>query len=110
MALKTSQVYRTLQKKTLVFGFEIVDLFAVFLVLAFLNLILKTVAYKFIWTWGPALSLALFLRIGKAGKPENYLLHLVRFYFLPSVFAAFPMAPRRSRFISMDKGNKHDSQ
>lgn len=103
MALKTSQVYRALQKKTLVFGFEIVDLFAVFLLLAFLNLILKTVAYKFIWTWGPALGLALFLRIGKAGKPENYLLHLARFYFLPPVFSAFPLSHPRGRFIQTKK-------
>jgi hypothetical protein len=106
VALKTSEVYRALQKKTLVFGFEIVDLFVVFSLLAFLNLILRGVAYKFIWTWGPAMGLALFLRMGKAGKPENYLLHLARFYFLPPVFSAFPLAPRRGRFIHLRKGKQ----
>lgn len=104
MALKTSEVYRCLEKKTLVFGFEIVDLFAVFLVLAVLNLIFKGVPYKFFLTWGPAMGLGLVLRLSKAGKPENYLLHLVRFYFLPVVFSAFPLAPRRSRFIAAKKG------
>ena len=76
MALKTSQVYRCLEKKMLIFGFEIVDLFAIFSFLAFLNLVMQGVPYKFCVTWGPAMALAIFLRLGKAGKPENHLLHL----------------------------------
>ena len=99
MALRTSEVYRCLEKKTLVFGFEIVDLFVIFLVLAILNFVLRGVPYKFFLTWGPAFCLAGFLKLGKAGKPENYLLHLARSYFSPVVWSAFPLAPRRSRFI-----------
>ncbi len=98
MALRTSEVYRCLEKKTLVFGFEIVDLFVVFSSLAVLNFVFRGFPYKFFLTWGPALGLALFLRLGKAGKPENYLLHLARAYLSPVVFSAFPLAPRRARF------------
>lgn len=101
MALRTSEVYRCLEKKTLVFGFEIVDLFIVFSVLAILNFVFRDVPYKFFLSWGPALSLALFLRIGKAGKPENYLLHLARSYFQPTIFSAFPQAPKRIRFVTI---------
>ena len=103
MALKTSQVYRCLDKKTLVFGFEIVDLFVVFSLLAVLNLILRGLPYKFLLTWGPAVALALFLKIGKAGKPDNYLLHLARFYFSPVLYSGFGLAPRRVRFIKKGK-------
>jgi hypothetical protein len=103
MALKTSQVYRCLDKKMLVFGFEIVDLFAIFSFLATLNFLLQGVPNKFLFTWGPALALAIFLRIGKAGKPENYLLHLARSAFAPTILSAFPLAPRRKRFISKGK-------
>lgn len=103
MALKTSQVYRCLEKKMLIFGFEIVDLFAIFLFLAVLNFMLRGVPYKFFLTWGPAMALAIFLRLGKAGKPENYLLHLARFYISPIVLKAFPLAPRRRRFTLKGK-------
>lgn len=99
MALRTSEVYRCLEKKTLVFGFEILDLFVVFSCLALLNFVLRGVPYKFVFTWGPSAALALGLKFGKAGKPENYLLHLVRFYLMPVVFSAFPLSPRRARFV-----------
>lgn len=103
MALKTSEVYRCLDKKTLVFGFEILDLFLVFLVLAVLNFVLGQVPYKFFWTWGPSLVLGLALRIGKAGKPDNYLMHLVRYHFSPGILTAFDLAPDRMKFISFKK-------
>lgn len=103
MALKTSRVYRCLEKKMLIFGFEIIDLFAIFSFLATLNFFLQGVPYKFLFTWVPALGLALFLRLGKAGKPENYLLHLARFYLTPTVFGAFPLAPRRKQFLAKGK-------
>ena len=104
MALKTFDVYRCLDKKALVFGFEIVDLLAVFIFLSVLNFLFRGLPYKFFITWVPAASLALFLRLGKAGKPENYLLYLVRFHLLPVVFSSFPLAPRRVRFPKDLKG------
>jgi hypothetical protein len=108
MALRTSEVYRCLEKKTLVFGFEIVDLFIVFSVLAILNFVLRGVPYKFFLSWGPALSLAVFLRLGKSGKPDNYLLHVARSYFWPVVWSAFPLAPKRSRFVPDKKKGSHE--
>jgi hypothetical protein len=98
MALKTSVVYRCLEKKTLVFGFEIVDLFIVFSCLAALNFLMRGLPYKFFLSWGPAATLALGLRLGKRGKPENYLLHLARSHLSPLVFSAFPLGLTRSVF------------
>lgn len=108
MSLKTSEVYRCLDKKTEIFGFEIVDLFVVFVCLAILNLVFGHIAYKFFWTWGPTVGLAAFLRISKAGKPENHLLHLARHLFTPTVFSAFPLVLERklasSQFVDKPKG------
>jgi len=106
VALKTSDVYRCLEKKTTVFGFEIVDLFAVFLVLAVLNFFLSAMPYRFFLTWGTASALALTIRLGKAGKPDNYILHLLRFQFSNEYLSAFPLAPRRRRFLKT-KGRTH---
>jgi hypothetical protein len=92
-----------LEKKTLIFGFEMLDLFAVFLLLALSDFVFSGLRYKALWTWTPALALALFLRISKAGKPENYLLHWVRFHFSPGVFSAFPLAPKRKRFADSSR-------
>ncbi len=107
MALKTSKVYRCLEKKTLVFGFEIVDLFVIFSVLAVLNFILQGMPYKFFLSWGPAIALSIFLRVAKSGKPENFLLHLVRSYFEPTIYSAFPLAKRRRYFISHENRGSH---
>ena len=97
MALKTSKVYRCLEKKTLVLGFEIVDLFLVFSLLATLNFFLGSVSYKFFLTWGPAIALGLGLRILKRGKPDNYLGHYLQFQFSPGAFSCFSLAPKRKK-------------
>ncbi len=110
MGLKTSPVYRCLDKKSMVFGFEIVDLFLVFMVLAFLNFILGSVQYKFFFTWGPSVALALFIRLMKRGKPENYLQHLAKFYFNSRVFFAFERAKKRTVFKNYNKGTRHEQK
>lgn len=99
MALKTSEVYRCLEKKTLIFGFEILDLFLVFAVLAILNLLFGKVPYKFFFTWVPAMGVGLFLRMIKAGKPDQFLTHWIKFQFTPGILSAFRLAPNRRRFI-----------
>ncbi len=103
MALKTSEVYRCLEKKTLVFGFEILDLFLVFAALAVLNLLFGKLPYKFLFTWGPALALGVFLRVVKAGRPDNFLAHWLKFQFSPGVLSAFSLAPPRRRFLRKGK-------
>lgn len=110
MGLKTSPVYRCLDKKSMVFGFEIVDLFLVFTVLAFLNFLLGSIQYKFFFTWGPSLALALFIRIMKRGKPENYLQHLLKFYFDSKVQFAFGRANKRTVFKNYNKGISHEQK
>jgi len=104
MGLKTSTVYRCLDKKSMVFGFELVDLFLIFSVLAFLNFVMGSIQYKFFFTWGPSLALALLIRLMKRGKPENYLQHLAKFYFDERVLYAFGKAKKRVVFKTYKKG------
>ena len=101
--LKTSEVYKCLDKKTLIFGFEMFDLFLVFSVLAMLNFVLSGIQWKFAFTWVPAISLAIFLRLSKAGKPENYLMHFLRYHFAPGILQCFPLAERRRYFVTKFK-------
>ena len=79
MTLKTTTVSRCLHRKLQIAGFEIFDLLLVFFVLSILHLIFGRTDHKLLAVWLPAAILAAILRIGKHGKPENYLLHWIRY-------------------------------
>ena len=79
MALKTTQISRCLDKKLQIAGYEIPDLLAIFFLLSILNFMFGRTDMKLVLVWLPTISLAALLRIGKRDKPDNYLIHLVRF-------------------------------
>jgi hypothetical protein len=92
MAVDVTPVSRSLDKKLLILGFELVDLLAVFLFLALLNFFFGGGGVvSLALTWLPPLALALLLKYGKRGKPDNYLLHLTRFHFNPGIYSAFQL-------------------
>ena len=68
--------------------------------LAVLNLLFGASDNKFFVVWLPPLLLAVILRYGKKGKPENYLIHLIRYQFSSGIYCAFkeakenPLPPR----------------
>lgn len=80
---------KCLDKKLLIFGFEVADLLVIFMTLAVLNLLFGKTDQKLLLVWLPPILIAAVLKFGKKGKPENYLLHLLRFQFLPGRFCAF---------------------
>lgn len=90
MALKVTPVSQCLEKKLQVMGFEIPDLLFVFFLLSILNFLFGTTSAKLFLVWFPTLAVALTIRIGKRGKPDNYLLHLGKFWMRPKVLWAFP--------------------
>jgi len=90
MALKTVPVAKCLEKKLLMLGFEVPDILAIFLLLTLLNFIFGESGAKFLLVWMPSICVAVILRIGKRGKPDNYLIHLVRFKLSHKYLAAFP--------------------
>ncbi len=89
MALRSEPVSRCLEKKLLIMGFEIPDLLAIFFVLSILNFTLGQTNQKLLLVWIPTAVFAAVLRIGKKGKPDNYLLHLAKFHFNPNYVSAF---------------------
>jgi hypothetical protein len=70
-------------------GFEVIDLFALFLTISVLNFIFGSTDFKIVLVWAPSLILACLLFFGKRGKPDNYLLHWLRYQFLPAIYSAF---------------------
>lgn len=89
MALKVTSVSTSLDKKLLILGYEIPDLLAIFFTLAILNFLFGRTTNALALVWAPTLLLAVALRYGKRGKPDNYLLHLARYYLSPGIYHAF---------------------
>ena len=89
MALKTEPTSRSLERKLLIMGFEIPDLLAIFLLLSILNFSFGSTNYKLFLVWLPTLAAAVILRIAKHGKPDNYLIHLGKYYSQPKHLSAF---------------------
>lgn len=87
--LESTPVSRCLDKKSQIFGYELIDLFAIFFSMAILNFLFGSTSMKLTLVWLPTLALAIALRVGKRGKPDNYLLHLGRFHLRPKSLSAF---------------------
>ncbi|MCB0415560.1 MAG: hypothetical protein KDD50_14580 [Bdellovibrionales bacterium] len=96
MSLHCTPVSKCLDKKTLIWGFEMADLLVIFLMLAILNFLFGQTNHKLFLVWMPPAIVGLVLKYGKKGKPENFLLHWIRFQFKAGVFCAF-------RFPTNDK-------
>ena len=97
MSLITTPTSKCLDKKTKVFGFEMADILLVFILLAVLNLLFGKTDQKLLFIWLPPTLLALLLKFGKKGKPENFIVHWLRFQFTPGVFSAFK-EPKKNPF------------
>lgn len=89
MALKAEPTSQSLEKKLLIGGFEVPDILAIFLLLSVLNFSFGQTQYKLLLVWAPVAMAALGLRLGKRGKPDNYLVHLAKFYSRPKYLSAF---------------------
>lgn len=79
-----SPVYKNINKKTQIFGFELFDSFLVLATFAILNFILA----GSIFTWFITASVAVILYFGKKDKPEGFLLDSLQFIASPKVFSA----------------------
>ncbi len=89
MSLKVTEVSRCLDKKMTIMGFEIPDLLMLFLTISILNFLFGSSSIKWLLVWLPSVSLALLLRYSKRGKPDNYLVHWIRFQGKPHIIKAF---------------------
>ena len=92
LALKSEPVSRCLDKKMVLFGFEVVDLLMIFLTLSLLNFFFGATSFKLLLVWVPSALLATVLRLSKRGKPDGYLAHWLRFQVRPGIWSAFAEA------------------
>ena len=90
MELRTTSVSKCLDKKLLVAGYEIPDLLVIFTLLSVLNFVFGRTHLKLALVWLPTILLAAVIRLGKRGKPDNYLLHFTKFRLNPRYLHAFP--------------------
>lgn len=86
--LRESTVSKCLDKKLTMLGYEVPDLMVIFVTLSTLNFIFGD-GLKLPCVWLPTIAIALTLRFGKRGKPDNYLVHWLRFQIRPGVYSAF---------------------
>ncbi len=89
MEIQSTPVSRCLDKKMVIFGYEVPDLLMIFLMLSVLNFLFGMTSMKLILVWLPTIALALTLRLSKRGKPDNYLVHWMRFQISPGHLSAF---------------------
>ena len=89
MDLKMTSVSKCLDKKMMIMGFEIPDLLFIFLTMSILNFLFGSTSMKWLFVWLPSLSLGLTLKFTKRGKPDNYLIHWLRYQIKPGILKAF---------------------
>ena len=89
MDLKMTAVSKCLDKKMMIMGFEIPDLLFIFLTMSILNFLFGSTSMKWLFVWLPSLSLGLTLKFAKRGKPDNYLIHWLRYQIKPGTLSAF---------------------
>ncbi len=89
MEIKVTEVSRCLDKKMMVMGFEVPDLLIIFLTMSILNFLFGTTDLKWLFVWLPSAALALTIKFSKRGKPDNYLIHWLRFQIKPGILSAF---------------------
>ena len=89
MSIKCTPVSKCLDKKILIWGFEMADLLVIFIMLAILNFLFGQTNQKLLLVWLPPLLCGLVLKYGKKGKPDNFLVHWIRFQIKAGVYSAF---------------------
>jgi hypothetical protein len=86
--LKTSRVHRKLDARLKILGLEIMDLLAIMMFAAVNNLILGRMKFAPVFVIVVPSIMAAVLYIVKRDKPENYLIHLLRYLFSPGLYSA----------------------
>ena len=88
MELHTSSTHRGLNIKMKIGGLEAFDLICCLILMAMLNLLLGKTNWGFAIAFGlPSLILSC-LYLGKKNRPDDFLLHLIRYYLTPGFYSA----------------------
>lgn len=88
MDLKTSTIHRRLETHIKIVGMDLFDLLFVLLFSAVMNLIFGSSAIGIFMVFVVPAIFAMALFLTKRNRPEQYLLHLLRFHLMPGYFSA----------------------
>ena len=88
MELQTSTVHRNLDARLKILGYELFDLLAILIFAAVMNLVFGRSSLSFMMVFILPGVLAFVIYYGKRGKPDNFLVHCVRYYLLPGALAS----------------------
>lgn len=91
--LEISQVNRSLDRKTTILWLELVDIFIIVATASVLNLFFGQTGFKTYLVYLPALALTITMILTKRGKPENFLLHFLRYHLKPKYLTCFEKGP-----------------
>ena len=88
MELKASRVHRNLEVKMKIAGMEACDLLFVLIFASLMDLTLGHTSLRVWFVFLLPASLGIVLFFAKRGRPESYLLHLIRYHCTPSRYSA----------------------
>ena len=91
--LEATPVSRSLDRRSLIFGLEITDIFAIVLLASCLNVLFGSTEFKIYLVYLPTLVLGSILVLTKRGKPDGFLLHFLRFHVQPKHLCCFQDGP-----------------
>lgn len=86
--LDSSSIHRRLDSKVKIMGLEVHDLLFILLFAAIMNLIFGQTALGTIMVFVVPSLLAICLYFAKRNRPENYLIHLLKFHLEPGYLSA----------------------
>ena len=87
--LEVTKVSRSLDRKSLFMWLEIADIFVLVTMCSLLNLAFGTTAMKVYLVYLPTIITAITLILGKRGKPDRFLLHLLKYHIQPKHLSCF---------------------
>ena len=86
--IDTSEVHRDLDAKFKIGGLEAFDLIIALFLGAIMNLFVGGTALEIPLVIGLPVFVTCGLYFGKKGKPENFMIHMIRFYLSPGFFSS----------------------
>lgn len=91
--LESSSVNRSLDRKTTILWLELIDIFIIILTASILNLVFGKTGLKLYLVYLPSLLLTLVMIFSKRGKPDNFLLHYLKYSLRPKYLTCFEKGP-----------------
>lgn len=102
--IEVTAVTRSLERKSTILWLELIDIFCLGVLCAVLNFLFGQTTLKVPLVYLPTLLSFVTLVLMKRGKPDQYLLHLLRYHLRPKYYSCFGEAkPIFSRHSSQNK-------